>query len=306
VNGPPASPPSPGSLPRRAAVAVFVAGGFAAVCWADATGFLGARPGWWLAPLAVVIAAGAAAEVVAMAAARGLDLRRLLVPAVAAALPLVPLVADWTAAAGSRPAADWLAVATAAALGVMFAVEIACYRQDTAAAGRLAAGFTTAAAIGLPLASMMGLRLLPRESGAAALVPLVSMLAVVKGGDIAAYLVGSLFGRRRLAPLISPGKTWEGAAASLTASLAVAWLVLVASGLSAGRQPWGGWPAYGLLVGLAGMLGDLAESLVKRDLGAKDSGNSLGALGGLLDLADATLVAAPVAWALWTLGGAFG
>ena len=57
-----------------------------------------------------------------------------------------------------------------------------------------------------------------------------------------------------------------------------------------------------MAVGVAGMLGDLAESLVKRELSAKDSGRSLGGLGGFLDLVDATLLAAPVAWMLWVLG----
>jgi phosphatidate cytidylyltransferase len=78
--------------------------------------------------------------------------------------------------------------------------------------------------------------------------------------------------------------------------------VLEWSGWSEGRQPWGGWVVYGLAVGVAGMLGDLSESLVKRELAAKDSGRSLGGLGGFLDLVDATLLAAPVAWLLWVLG----
>jgi phosphatidate cytidylyltransferase len=60
---------------------------------------------------------------------------------------------------------------------------------------------------------------------------------------------------------------------------------------------------YGPLVGLAGMAGDLAESLVKRECGAKDSGRSLGGLGGVLDLVDSLLFAAPVAWLLWVAGG---
>jgi len=303
----PSPPPHPGSLPQRAVVALLVAAGFGALCWADATGLLGARPGWWLAPLALAIAGGGATEVVGMAASRGLPLRWWLVPAATAALPLVPLVvrtipADWSTAGGAV-GLGWLAAATTAILMVMFVAEIVGYQRGGGGLGRLAGGFCTAAAIGLPLALMLDLRLRSTGPGGLALLPLASMLAVVKGGDIAAYLVGSLIGRRRMAPVLSPGKTWEGAAASLAASLAVAWLVLSASGRAADRQPWGGWPVYGLALGATGMLGDLAESLVKRELAAKDSGRSLGALGGLLDLADAVLFAAPVAWALWALGG---
>jgi phosphatidate cytidylyltransferase len=301
------APPSPsGSLPQRALVGLLVAGGFAALCWADATRAAAAAPGWWLAPLAVAIAAGGAAEVVRMAADRGLPLRPLLVPVAAALLALVPLGAAWlgpAAADPELPAAVWLAPATAGVLILLSVAEIATYLPAAGALARLTAGFATVAAIGLPLALVLDLRVRSAAWGVPVLLPLASMLAVVKGGDIAAYLVGSRVGRRRMAPALSPGKTWEGAAASLAASLAVAWGVLEAAGWAGERQPWGGWLVYGLVLGVAGMLGDLAESLVKRELGAKDSGRSLGALGGFLDLADAVLFAAPLAWMLWMLGG---
>jgi phosphatidate cytidylyltransferase len=113
--------------------------------------------------------------------------------------------------------------------------------------------------------------------------------------------MGSLVGRHRMAPTLSPGKTWEGAVASLLAALAAAWLVIDWWAVAPWR-PWGGWPVFGLVVGLSGTAGDLAESLVKRESGAKDSGRSLGGLGGFLDLVDSPLFAAPVAWLLWVLG----
>jgi phosphatidate cytidylyltransferase len=87
--------------------------------------------------------------------------------------------------------------------------------------------------------------------------------------------------------------------------LAAAWLLLVAARPAGSLQPWGGWLAYGLIVGVAGMIGDLAESLLKREAGAKDSGGSLGGLGGVLDLVDSMLLAAPVAWLLWAAGRSF-
>jgi len=70
---------------------------------------------------------------------------------------------------------------------------------------------------------------------------------------------------------------------------------------SGSAGPWGGWIVHGVLVGVAGIVGDLAESLVKREAGVKDSGTTLGALGGAFDLVDSLLVAAPVAWVLWVL-----
>ena len=68
------------------------------------------------------------------------------------------------------------------------------------------------------------------------------------------------------------------------------------------HQPLGGWLVFGLTVGLAGMLGDLAESLIKRETGLKDSGKTLAGLGGVLDLMDSLLFATPVAWSLWVAG----
>lgn len=85
----------------------------------------------------------------------------------------------------------------------------------------------------------------------------------------------------------------------MTASVFVAWLVIDRCGGTAPWRPLGGWPLFGVLVGLAGMAGDLSESLVKRELAAKDSGGSLGGMGGFLDLIDSLLFAAPVAWLLW-------
>jgi phosphatidate cytidylyltransferase len=135
------------------------------------------------------------------------------------------------------------------------------------------------------------------------MLPLVSLVAVAKAGDIAAYLGGTLLGRHRMTAALSPGKTWEGAVASLAGSSAAAWIVLEQFGSGALARPWGGWLVFGLGVGLAAMVGDLAESLLKRECGAKDSGRSLGGLGGFLDLVDSLLFAAPVAWLLWVLGG---
>ncbi len=295
-----ASPPPSGSIVKRSIVGGLIAAGFAAIAWADATGFAGWRSGHWLVLVAIAFTAGGSLEIVRMAASRGLFLRPLLVPAAGAFLAAVPLVVH-DLAGPQGGSADWLALAVALVLGLMAIVEVAAYRREAAALPRLAAGFATATAIGLPFAFMMRLRLMHDTAGFSSLVPLASMLAVVKSGDIAAYLVGSRLGRNRMAPLLSPGKTWEGAAASLAASLAVAWLFLDVLHESA-PGPWGGWPVFGVSVGLAGMLGDLSESLVKREFAAKDSGASLGALGGFLDLADATLLAAPVAWGLWVLG----
>ena len=103
-------------------------------------------------------------------------------------------------------------------------------------------------------------------------------------------------------PKISPKKTCEGAVASLAGSLFTSWVILQSSFIFKNGvpvQPLGGWITFGLCVGLSGMVGDLAESLIKRELKTKDSGKFLGGMGGALDLIDSLLFAAPVAWFLW-------
>ena len=290
----------------RAAVAAVVIAAFTALAWADATGLCDARPAWWLLPVAFLLAAIGARELVALLAAAGRPVAAPLVVVGTLGIVMAAAVDSGTAAA-SPATLGWVAAACMAAVAACFVEGIARYRPGDRVLGRAAAGAVAAVGLGLPLAFLVGLRLLDRRGtdGTAeplGLLPLVSLVAVVKAGDIAAYVVGSLVGRNRMAPLLSPGKTWEGAAASLAASVAVAWLVLERVGWPTTARPWGDWLAYGLLVGGAGMLGDLAESLVKRDLGAKDSGQSLGSLGGVLDLVDALLLAAPVAWLLWVAG----
>ena len=308
------------SLPSRAVVAGLLIALFVALAWADATGFGGALPAWWLLPLAVVLAVGGVDELARLFAARDLPLPAwLLRPATVAVVLSAAFGAQAAIPPAGVPAAaivggwsqmGWPAVVFVLAVCGLFIREIALYRPHGRAIERLAAGCLVVAYIGLPLAFIVSLRLLcvenlgPEQTGAGHLgiVPLASLVAVVKAGDIAAYVVGSLCGRHRMAPLLSPGKTWEGAAAALAGSVAAAWLVLEGAGLPLASRPWGGWPLFGAAVGGAGMLGDLAESLLKRELGAKDSGRSLGGLGGMLDLVDSLLFAAPVAWLLWMLG----
>ncbi len=143
---------------------------------------------------------------------------------------------------------------------------------------------------------------------------LLYLLLIVWAGDIFAYFVGRSLGRHLMAPRISPKKTWEGAAASLAASLVVGSLLfshalqissfLLRVGLIQRRDGLFGlekpelWPIMLLTIALniAAQLGDLVESLIKRGAGVKDSGAILPGHGGMLDRIDALLFAAPVLW----------
>jgi phosphatidate cytidylyltransferase len=306
---------TPAFLGSRAVVATVLIAAFTALAWADATGFAGVAPAWWLLPVLVMFAIGGVNELVHLFNARGLlmpswTLRGGVVAIfMAVALGVQAFVA---AAAVPAPVAAMSLgiVAYAVAVGCLVTLEIVGYRPQGKALERLAAGTFVLTYLGVPMAFMVSLRMVcvenlgPEQTGPGHLgiLPVVAMVATVKVGDIAAYAVGSLVGRTKMAPVLSPGKTWEGAAASLAGSLVAAWLTIGVVGQGAASTPWGGWPAFGILVGAAGMVGDLAESLVKREAGAKDSGRSLGGLGGVLDLIDSLLFAAPVAWGLWVLG----
>jgi phosphatidate cytidylyltransferase len=303
-----------GAFASRAVVAAIVVAAFVGLAWADAVGLGGSLPAWWLLPVVVVVAARGAAEYAGLFAAAGVGVRGPIVQFATVMVAVSAAVGAQAFAADAIPvspvaALGWTAVAVTLAVVLLAAAELPGYRAGARRLEPLAAGVFVVASLGLPLAFMVALRLVcvedlgpeQRGPGHLGILPLVSLVAVVKAGDIAAYVVGTLVGRHRMAPLLSPGKTWEGAAASLVASLAAAWFVLERTGFSA-VQPWGGWPVFGLLVGGAGMVGDLAESFVKRELGAKDSGRLLGGLGGVMDLVDSLLLAAPIAWILWVLG----
>jgi phosphatidate cytidylyltransferase len=122
---------------------------------------------------------------------------------------------------------------------------------------------------------------------------LVTVLGVCKAASTGAYFTGRLVGGPKLMPRVSPKKTVAGAGGSVAAAVAVA--------LALSRSPWsvtspGAAPFYGLAVAAAALLGDLAESVLKREGGLKDSARLLPGLGGMLDMLDDVLFAAPASF----------
>jgi phosphatidate cytidylyltransferase len=208
-----------------------------------------------------------------------------------------------------------IAAAFAAAIATFLFLAIAMRRES------LATGYPAAAAsafgfayVALPLAMLVQLR----QQWAGAFL-ILYLLLVVWAGDIFAYFVGRSVGRHLMAPRISPKKTWEGAAASMIASLVVGGgIFYYSASLSTALLRWGlitrrdgmfGLERPALLpilaltavLNIAAQLGDLVESLIKRGAGVKDSGGILPGHGGMLDRIDALLFAAPVlwVWAAW-------
>lgn len=129
----------------------------------------------------------------------------------------------------------------------------------------------------------------------------LTLIVCVVASDTGAYVVGSLLGKHKLAPLISPSKTWEGVIGAVVVTAVVA--VIFSTWLLG--APWWVGLVLGVAVSLAGTLGDLVESLIKRDAGIKDMSNFLPGHGGVMDRLDSMLVAVPVGWSILhlALGG---
>lgn len=127
---------------------------------------------------------------------------------------------------------------------------------------------------------------------------LLMFIFVVKSADIGAYTVGSLCGKHKFAPKISPGKTWEGMAG------AVALAIIVAIGFAVICDIMSWWFAiiFGACLACIGQVGDLVESMIKRDAEKKDSANKVPGFGGILDIIDSPLVAAPFGCLFFMMG----
>jgi phosphatidate cytidylyltransferase len=124
----------------------------------------------------------------------------------------------------------------------------------------------------------------------------VYLIGVVKSTDIGAYTVGSAVGRHKMFPRISPGKTWEGCAGGVALAMAVSLGIRAGAGGDFGvvQLGWVDAAVLGLLLPVAGILGDLVESMWKRHAGVKDSGTMIRGMGGVLDVIDSLLLASPV------------
>jgi len=122
--------------------------------------------------------------------------------------------------------------------------------------------------------------------------PLLMFVFVIKSADMGAYAIGSSFGKRQFSPKISPDKTWEGMAGAVATAIIVAILFAVICDI----MVWWLAAIFGLCFAFIGQVGDLAESMMKRDAEQKDSANNVPGFGGILDIIDSPLAAAPFAY----------
>lgn len=261
-----------------------------------------------VAVVALLLAWTATGEALALVAERHLEPSR---GATLAGVTLVLLAgaAPLARAPRSEPGdLTWLLLALGVATAMAWAAEMIRYREPGPSTVRAALAVLAAASIGVPLALLIRLRLAGPQAAWGAL-GIASMLVVVKLADIGAYSVGRLVGRHKMAPRLSPGKTWEGAVGAILFGCLGAWLsrvvlgpVLTGASVEQPLAPRWDWLAYGLSLTLVGMAGDLAESLLKRDMNRKDSSRWMPGFGGVLDLIDSVLAVAPVAFGWWVYG----
>jgi phosphatidate cytidylyltransferase len=293
----------------RLFIGAFLIAGIAGLCALDVRA---SRPGTFLAPLAVVAAGLAAGEMLRMFTKRGVQpvpwtvYIGVLLP-VAASAAAVIFSDFYTVKMLGRIGV--LGLALSAALLLALVGEMLRYKAPGESISNVAHAALAILYVGGLVGMLVQLRLVggsvadvDPEKSALTLLPLASLIAIVKLSDIGQYTFGRLFGRNKLAPLISPGKTWEGAIGGIGAAVALAafGLPILDRGLEGVRA----WQvaidaAFALSLALAGIAGDLAESLLKRDAGVKDSSDWLPGFGGVLDLLDSLMFASPVAYAWW-------
>jgi len=209
----------------------------------------------------------------------------------------VVLAANWAGLLfGPMGPGGFVAVlfAFAALVLVTFLVEMATFEGPGGVVERISLTLWVVAYLGILPSFLVNLQL-GRTDGLGT-VALALAIFVPKGCDIGAYFTGRLIGRHHMTPVLSPKKTWEGAVGGLLAAILVAFALDRLGPII----PWGaaGTVLFGITVGAAGMLGDLAESMVKRDCRRKDASHIVPGFGGVLDVVDAIVFAAPISY-LW-------
>lgn len=186
----------------------------------------------------------------------------------------------------------------------LLALRMAVFLGPGGHAATVGAEVFTVSYVGLLLATAAELRW-TGDDGRLGYLALGSLVIGAKVGDIGGYSFGRLFGKTKLAPILSPGKTRAGAVgAILTAAVVTALWLRYAGRLFDPNAAIASWPhllLFGTVLGVVGLVGDLCESLLKRDAGMKDASALMPAFGGLLDLIDSILYSAPVALFLWTV-----
>lgn len=211
----------------------------------------------------------------------------------------LPETASW--AAGPWP---WILGCFMLSVVAVIVNEMAGFRAPGRSMERMALAVFTIVYLGLLPSFFVQLRWLDPSHVEKGTQALALAIFVPKLCDIGAYFTGRFLGRHPMAPTLSPKKTWEGTVGGLTVAVLTTVLLdrLLPGSLLRGQAALE--IAFGLAVGVASMIGDLAESLIKRDCQQKDASQTVPGFGGILDVIDSVILPAPLVygWLSWTSG----
>ena len=307
----------------------------AALLYCDWRYTVSGAEGIWLLPLLLFASLGTASDISQLLISSGRPIRHkwtmsaTLLVVLSACVPMLWL--------GAYPAdcpvgrLGWIVIGAVGAVFVILIGEMCHYGLPLGADGRpneeskkgtierTCAGVFVSLYVGLPMALLVPIRCMNADTHGSdwGLAALVTMIAVTKSTDAGAYFSGKAFGRHKLITRLSPGKTIEGAVGGIVTATIVAfvflqWIFPCIVGTHSEAPPpppipflnspiWGAL-VLGPVLAVSGMIGDLAESLVKRDSGAKDSGNWLPGLGGVWDVTDSLIAAIMPAFLCFAAG----
>ncbi|TWU37015.1 phosphatidate cytidylyltransferase [Novipirellula artificiosorum] len=287
----------------------------------DATHGMTGAEGLWLLPVLVFFSLGTAWDLAGLIQQSGRPISPFVAIAGTATVTLsacVPML--WPIFGQVYPVdceigqLGWIVFGVVAAVMLAMGHEMWVYGGDdqkstkSHAIGRTCSSVFVSSYVAVPMALLVSLRMM--GSGNWGLAAILTTLAVTKSSDAGAYFVGRALGRHKLIPRLSPGKTIEGAIGGIATSTIVAFVCLrwlfpafgfVGADLSF-LHHLGGAIVLGPVLAVSGMLGDLAESLVKRDADAKDSGQLLPGLGGVWDVTDSLIAAIMPAFLCFSAG----
>jgi phosphatidate cytidylyltransferase len=201
----------------------------------------------------------------------------------------------------SRPldVLSWPFLAFVAVLMTSFVVQSFQFATPGRTMAKISGTVLAVAYVGLLGSFMVQMRWF--EGRFQGLLAIAFLVAAAKGADTGAYTLGRLAGRHKLWPKLSPHKTVEGAIGGVVFGVAASLMVAAIAryGLNVPTLDWTGAAVYGLVVAVVAQLGDLMESMIKRDCERKDASSAVPGFGGILDVIDSLIFAGPVAYALW-------
>ena len=201
----------------------------------------------------------------------------------------------------ARPQAalSFILLSFVAVVMVSFVVQSLQFQKPGRATPRIAGTLFVLCYVGLLGTFIVQMRWF--EGAYEGLVALLFLVSAAKGADTGAYTFGRIFGRHKLWPALSPHKTIEGAFGGLVFAVGASLIVAAISryGLELPVLTWSRAALFGLIIGVVAQIGDLMESMIKRDCERKDASDAVPGFGGILDVLDSLLFAAPVAFVFW-------